>query len=118
MKVCSICKQKKPYSEFYLNKLTKDTYGSQCKKCDTAEKKRLRREKKKRLVEYFGGKCTICGYNKYFGALDFHHFNQDKEFRISRGNLSFVRMLKEAKKCKLICATCHRETHGYTVLNR
>lgn len=33
-----------------------------------------RRDKVKAIaVAYKGGKCQVCGYNKYVGALEFHH---------------------------------------------
>lgn len=39
---------------------------------------------KMKAIEYKGGKCCICGYDKYSGALEFHHKNSDdKEFGIS-----------------------------------
>ena len=43
-----------------------------------------RREKTKELlVEYKGGKCEICGYNKCISALEFHHLNpNEKDFGI------------------------------------
>jgi len=39
-----------------------------------------RRKIKTMAIEYKGGKCQVCGYNKYQGALDLH-----------------------------LCANCHRE---------
>lgn len=69
-----------------------------------------RRRKKIKLVECFGGKCIICGYKKCYGALEFHHvFPEEKSFSISRMNFSFKKLKKEAKKCILTCANCHRE---------
>ena len=116
MKVCSWCKKKKPYSEFYPNKITSDGYGSWCKRCDTQNRREQRQENKKKLVEYFGGKCVICGYSKYYGALEFHRLNPDKKDlsweRIMTKRYDFKKMLKEAKKCLLICSNCHREIHA------
>lgn len=35
-------------------------------------------------VAYKGGKCQCCGYNKYIGALKFHHVDPaQKDFGIS-----------------------------------
>lgn len=51
--------------------------------------KRKDRLLKHKLVEYKGGKCEKCGYNKCEGALHFHHINPDeKDFTISHTNLS------------------------------
>lgn len=72
-----------------------------------------RRAKKQLLVDSLGGECQRCGYSKCLGALDFHHLDPDtKEFEInSRSNSSFEKCLKEANKCVLLCANCHREEH-------
>jgi predicted HNH restriction endonuclease len=69
----------------------------------------MRREVKAKLVEHFGGACTLCGYNKSVAAMDFHHVGQ-KDFEISRTG-TFEKLLKEAQKCKLVCSNCHRELH-------
>jgi hypothetical protein len=46
-----------------------------CKICRSEAVARVRRKTKQTLVNIFGGKCVICGYNKFVGALDFHHIN-------------------------------------------
>ncbi len=75
-------------------------------------KKRSRLRKKQNLIKYFGGKCQICGYKKCIHALEFHHKNpKEKEISISM-NITFEKMLKEVKKCILVCANCHREIHA------
>ena len=58
--------------------------------------------------------CSICGYNRSFCAIDFHHVNSgQKEFQI--GSLirhkPKERALKEIEKCIPICSNCHRELH-------
>lgn len=71
-----------------------------------------KKDKKKILVEYKGGKCEKCGYNKCIEALDFHHIDpSQKEFGISSNSYSLERMKKEVDKCILVCANCHREIH-------
>lgn len=69
---------------------------------------------KEDAVKYKGGKCIKCGYNKYIGALEFHHINQDeKDFEISNGNCkSWDKIIIELDKCILLCSNCHRELHG------
>ena len=68
---------------------------------------------KEKLVEYKGGKCEICGYDKCITALEFHHLNpEEKKFGIGNNDiLSFERNKQEADKCILVCANCHREIH-------
>lgn len=35
-------------------------------------------------IEYKGGKCSICGYDRCKGALEFHHMDpNEKDFGIS-----------------------------------
>lgn len=77
--------------------------------------KRMRIERKKALVELCGGKCTKCGYSKCLRALEFHHLDKDnKTFNLSSlgYTCSWDRLVKEVKKCTLLCATCHRETEA------
>ena len=74
-----------------------------------------RRKKKGRLVEMFGGKCALCGYKNYFGALDFHHINpKNKSFTLSVKGLcySWNTVIGEAKKCLLLCKNCHAEVEN------
>lgn len=71
-----------------------------------------RRKIKTLAIEYKGGKCQSCGYNKYQGALDLHHINSaEKEFSI--GDKGYTRSWEKVKaeldKCILVCANYHRE---------
>lgn len=83
----------------------------------TAERvKKWRKETKKRLVEGYGGKCCICGYNRSHDAIDFHHVDPSKkDFSIGRVRAnpkSIKRIVEELKKCIPVCANCHREIHS------
>ena len=72
-----------------------------------------RREVKRKLIEYKGGKCQICGYNRCQEALEFHHLDpSQKDFTISGGTKSFESLKPEVDKCILVCANCHREIHA------
>jgi len=70
-------------------------------------------DKKNKAIEYKGGKCIRCGYNKCSTALEFHHLEPNKkDYSISRNiNHSFDKIKKELDKCILVCANCHREIH-------
>ncbi|OGI18574.1 MAG: hypothetical protein A3B68_02280 [Candidatus Melainabacteria bacterium RIFCSPHIGHO2_02_FULL_34_12] len=75
-----------------------------------------KRRKKIRLmaIEYKGGKCKLCGYNRCIEALEFHHTDPSKkDFSISsRGHSrSWKRVKEELDKCTMLCANCHREIH-------
>ncbi|MBU6214695.1 HNH endonuclease [Patescibacteria group bacterium] len=83
-----------------------------CGKCASDAVVKNRRQKKKKLVEMFGGKCVVCGYSKYDGALDFHHRDpKEKDFALSVKGLcySWESIVAEAKKCVLVCKNCHSE---------
>ena len=74
-----------------------------------------RRKIKEMSIEYKGGKCFICGYDKCNGALEFHHLNpSEKDFAISRKGVtrSWDRVKEELDKCICVCANCHREIHN------
>lgn len=84
-----------------------------CKKCSVESVDKRRKQLRHEIVLYKGGKCEICGYDKCEAALEFHHLNPgEKEFQLSSGNTcSLEKMKKEADKCILVCANCHREIH-------
>ena len=75
----------------------------------------IRKIMKQWAVEYKGGKCQICGYNKCIEALELHHTNPaEKDFNLSDRNipLDWEVIKKELDKCILVCANCHREIHA------
>lgn len=71
------------------------------------------------LVVAAGGKCVVCGF-KYDGTnaavFDFHHRKPKmKEFSLNMA--SFYRhnkanIVKEVRKCDLLCSNCHRLTYS------
>lgn len=90
------------------------TYADRAEYLKKAVAKR-RKTIRQKLVEYKGGSCFLCGYNKSVDALDLHHIDAStKEFGISSGGLtrSWDRVRAEADKCVLVCANCHREIHA------
>ena len=72
-----------------------------------------RKRTKELLVEYKGGECEFCGYNKCIEALEFHHIDPTKkDFGIGDGSSRKWDSLKiELDKCLILCANCHRELH-------
>lgn len=74
----------------------------------------LRREVKLKCIEYKGGKCEKCGYNKCPAALIFHHLDPAiKDFAISASGYSrsFAKCKPELDKCIMLCMNCHSEIH-------
>lgn len=85
-----------------------------CKKCCTEDVSARRRELKQKSVEYKGGKCQYCGYNKSLSALEFHHVDPtEKDFNLASGGSikKWEYVKEELDKCILLCANCHREEH-------
>ena len=83
-----------------------------CRPCRTEAVIRRRRKVKEILVAEAGGRCVACGYNRYAGALQFHHVDpSEKSFEIGgRGLTRAIEELRaEVRKCVLVCATCHAE---------
>lgn len=79
-----------------------------------------RRRTKERIVQAMGGRCYVCGYDHYIGAMDLHHINpSEKEFSLGglRSNpIAWVRIVEELKKCILVCSNCHREIEGGVIV--
>lgn len=96
-KICSVCKQKKPLSQFYNRKAAKDGKYSCCKVCAGEMRKKteqkyphyqvhmqrkkrygMSREQYEALLEKQGGKCAICrspspGRKAIFFCVDHCH---------------------------------------------
>ena len=67
------------------------------------------------LVAEAGGRCRVCGYDRYPGALEFHHLDRDdKRLGLSHQGaaLAITTLRAEARKCVLLCANCHAEVEG------
>ena len=105
-------------------------YGRQneCNKCYSDRNRernrigtaRIRMDNKDKGLEYvkqyygFPFKCMACGYtSELFAPFDLHHRDREtKEGTPSQlFKQSFDRFKKEADKCDLVCACCHRIEH-------
>ena len=109
---CPKCQRVRPIIDFlYLKRQRR--YMWRCRDCSAEIQAQKIKEFKRKCMEYKGGSCKSCGYNKCTTALDFHHRNADeKEFNIGsiwfRG---FDKAKVELDKCDLLCSNCHRELH-------
>lgn len=126
MKLCSRCKQEKPFDEFgWRNKdrgwrqaycrecnrlansqhykLNKETYKAKAKQY----KKTLLDKKKEYLQSH---PCVNCGESDHV-VLHFDHVNpNDKVSEIStmiRNGTAWKNILNEIEKCQVLCANCH-----------
>jgi transposase/5-methylcytosine-specific restriction endonuclease McrA len=89
--------------------------GWRCLKCRSEQVSSYRRRVKDILIAEAGGRCRLCGYDTYAGALQFHHLDPaTKEFAISRKGVTraLAERRLEAAKCVLLCANCHAEVEG------
>lgn len=114
-RVCKICKKSKNLELFARNG---KYYKYRCKACE-AERVFILIKQTSDYVSSLKVKCEICGYCKNKKALEFHHIEgEDKDLTISKLANSRIWSLKtkalidnEIKKCKCVCANCHREIH-------
>ncbi len=79
----------------------------------------MKKKRRKAISEWFSDfkqtlSCAHCG-NDDFRTLEFHHKNPDeKDFNLGDAKhhgLSKDRIMREAKKCDVLCANCHRIHH-------
>jgi DNA-binding transcriptional ArsR family regulator len=86
-----------------------------CLRCRSEAVARRRRRLKEILVADAGGACSVCGYDRHIGALQFHHRDgTEKKFGLSDRGLtrSLTAVRAEAAKCVLLCANCHSEVEA------
>jgi DNA-binding transcriptional ArsR family regulator len=98
-------------TEFWLD--SRGIY--RCLRCRSEAVSRRRRRLKEILVADAGGACSICGYDRHIGALQFHHrAGELKEFGLADRGLtrSLEAVRAEAAKCVLLCANCHSEVEA------
>ena len=111
-RVCGKCNLEKNITHFYFYKRKFRHWCKDCDKINTILRQSIYKEL---CVEYKGGKCEICGYDKYIGALDFHHKDpSQKKFNIAAAKLRQFNneTIEELDKCQMLCANCHREVHN------
>ena len=84
-----------------------------------SQKREIKKQREKRIdlkqkgIDFLGGKCRDCGYNKCIAALEFHHKDpNEKDYDFLRKCETTWDLMKEKiKNCVLLCANCHREHH-------
>lgn len=119
MKFCKTCNLEKPLSDFSTNGKTpngKIKYKPICRDCNYKVQRYFVEEKTALIKKMYGTKCTICGYDRCYNALEFHHLDSDeKEFAPSKIISNFTpieTLIRELDKCVILCSNCHREVHA------
>lgn len=119
--VCRICGKRKKKSttnfQFGVGK-KRESWNTACRPClllicGAAEKRRQERRRKNRdfVYELKAGKpCVDCGFIGHPCQMDFDHVRGKKSFSIasSAKDRCFSSIAKEASKCEVVCANCHR----------
>lgn len=92
----------------------------ECRQCGVKRTFENHQSFKKKCVEYKGGKCMNCGYDKCFASLDFHHRTpSEKSFSVSGVRWKPWKIIKpELDKCDCLCRNCHAELHFLQSENR
>ena len=119
-KICNECNLEKPKSDFHANGCTpkgSKKYKPTCKKCVNSLAPLLKVNKFKEALRILNKeyKCEICGYNKNYAAIHFHHKNPlEKEFQLGEASYtaSIETLVSEIQKCKVLCGNCHAEEHN------
>ena len=82
---------------------------------DWQKKRRIEYTKKILEIKIKQKGCKYCGWNRHPEILQFHHRDKSqKKFKFSVGNLGNYKwetILKEIKKCDIICPNCHFWLH-------
>ena len=103
--LCKVCGETTP-NRFYGKQKTT------CRRCHGIDIEAKRKTKRAAAINYKGGECEHCGYNKYSGALEFHHKDPSKKDPTGLRAFNLERLFSEVDKCLLLCANCHREEHA------
>jgi hypothetical protein len=69
-----------------------------------------------KVADYAGKACKVCGYDRCFAAIEFHHKDPaSKLFSIAeacRKTRAWEAIRAELDKCLALCCRCHRELHA------
>jgi hypothetical protein len=81
-----------------------------CRACEVDAVAARRHRRRAELVQRHGGCCERCGYDDWYGVLQFHHREpEEKLFTLGLASMgrSWASLCEEAAKCELLCANCH-----------
>lgn len=126
---CSVCNKPKNVDQFNWRHKNQKIKWGYCRACQKKykdqhyqdnkkfyqDKQRKRRKEKSIWWQEFKKtlKCERCLEN-HPACLQFHHKNpkkKEKELSLVCRSWSIERLMKEVKKCKVLCANCHFKLH-------
>jgi predicted HNH restriction endonuclease len=99
----------------YMNDwFVKNNTNPEWKAARNKQRAQLRRNNKRKAVEYMGGVCAICGQTFPDCCYDFHHKDPTKVNDVPSTVLhcSWKRIVVELAKCIMVCSNCHRIIHN------
>lgn len=86
--------------------------GSVCKVCKVKQRCVVR---KQRVISIVGDSCWLCGYNKVYRNMCFHHIDpSEKKMKLSsreKTQNTWKKIIDEIIKCVFVCNRCHGEIH-------
>lgn len=132
LKVCCIClKHLEETKENFASRFDRKipTFQSSCRECQRVYRKKHYLANKRKYIdkakthrnlvakwfieEKSKLKCKNCSESRYW-VLDFHHKDKTTKEKsvgsITRSG-SKQKLLKEMKKCEILCSNCHRDFH-------
>jgi hypothetical protein len=115
MRTCSLCCLEKDESLFlkrYSGK-RRGQCSSWCKLCFSDRQMVRANAAKIRAIKELGNKCSTCNNSYHPAVYEFHHkdpFGKLCDWTTLRSR-SFERIMLELRKCRLVCANCHRIEH-------
>jgi hypothetical protein len=134
MKHCPKCKEEKDPQEFSKNRKRKDGLQTECKMCraiylkdhygknkskykSSALRSKMRNRKFVQESKHMMP-CKDCKVRYPYYVMDYDHRDPKEKY----GNIGFLvkfsraQIVREMKKCDLVCSNCHRErTYGSMV---
>jgi len=136
MRICTKCARQLPLSNYFTRSTAKSSYHSQCKDCYKHQRNnsypahyikkghiyrsrainsqaRKRDEFHRRMLEVLRNQaCSDCNESD-IRVLEFDHIDETKKsFSISQSvrlNKSWAQTVAEMKKCRVLCANCHKK---------
>lgn len=128
--ICCRCRIEKEEEDFSFKNKPKNIRNKTCKLCFKEIRKKWYEKYRKKIIaknisnkekniawfiEYRKDlKCVKCGEN-HPACLEFHHNDPNKkEYNVSKivnSTYSIKTILKEIKKCTVLCSNCHRKEH-------